>query len=232
MKLAGFFLVGALLLPAADGPHFDITDARGKKASGVTIEAGDADADGWFTLKVKGKGDPVLLWPFDGAAKLPDGPEPIPAIVIQRGDEKALANPRVVAAIATPVEMGLATSGMVAGKAGLDIAALTSAIAALVQSTDPFNRGIGLCQSKQHAEAANELARALKERQRQLTRVPSEIYAVAVLDGQELSRENKFDEAAVAFRIALNERPSDPRARSLRADSLTRAGKPEAVPPN
>ena len=48
-----------------------MTDARGKKPPGVTIEAGEPDADGWFSLRVvKGKrGDPVLIWPFDGMAK-------------------------------------------------------------------------------------------------------------------------------------------------------------------
>ena len=232
MKLAGLLLVTALLLHGADGPHFEITDARGKKAPGVNIEAGEPDADGWFKLTVKGKGDPVLFWPYDGTAKVPDGPEPIPAIVIQRGDEKALSNPRVVAAMATPYALGVSTFGIIADKAGLDRAAVTKAIAALTQSTDPFERGIGLCYWKRHAEAVSEFARALKERQRQLTRVPSEIYIAAILEGAELSRENKFDDAAVAFLTALQQHPSDPMARSLRADALRAAGKPEAAQPN
>ncbi len=93
-----------VFLFAAQTLQFQITDGRGKETSAVTIEAGAADEDGWRPLRVgKAKGDPVLVWPFDGSAKLPDGPEPIPAIVIQRGEEKALANRKAVAAIATPV---------------------------------------------------------------------------------------------------------------------------------
>jgi hypothetical protein len=225
MKLAGFFPIAALLVSGADGPHFDITDARGKKPAGVSIGAGGPDADGWFSLKVvTGKGDPVLLWPFDGAAKMPDGSEPIPAIVIQRGDVKALANRRVVAAIATPFVLGLRPV-----ESGFDGAALKEAISGLVQSGDPFEKGVGLLYAAKQAEAAEELGRALKERQRQLTRVPSEIYAVAILYGQALSRNKKFDEAAVAFLAALKQRPSDRLARDLRSDALVRAGKPEAA---
>ena len=71
MKLVGLFPLAALLVLGADGPHFEIFDARGKKPASVTIEAGEPDADGWFKLTVKGKGDPVLFWPYDGAAKVP-----------------------------------------------------------------------------------------------------------------------------------------------------------------
>jgi hypothetical protein len=229
MKPAGLCLIAALLVWGADGPHFEISDARGKKPAGVTIEAGEPDADGWFLIKVsRGKGDPVLVWPFDGAAKIPDGPEPIPAIVIQRGDVKALANRRVVAAIATPFVLGL-RADLNTAESGLDAGALKEAISGLVQSGDPFEKGVGLLYAAKPAEAAEELARALKERQRQLTRVPSEIYATAILYGQALSRENKFDDAAVAFLVAVKQRPSDRLALDLRSDALVRAGKPDAA---
>ena len=133
--IAAALLVAALSLSAAQGPSFDITDARGKKASGVTIEAGTPDADGWFPLKfARTKGEPVLVWPFDGTAKLPDGPEPIPVIAIQRGDEKALANRRAVAAMAVPIVLGLATPQEMAGKTGLDGSALTKAFPTLIFS--------------------------------------------------------------------------------------------------
>ncbi|MGA2715337.1 MAG: hypothetical protein ABSG41_19725 [Bryobacteraceae bacterium] len=230
MKPAGLCLIVALLARGADGPHFEISDARGKKPAGVTIEAGEPDADGWFSLKLaRGKGDPVLIWPFDGAAKIPDGPEPIPAIAIQRGDVKALANRRVVAAIATPFVLGLSPMDSIAGKSGLDAGGLKEAISGLVQSSDPFEKGVGLLYAAKQAEAADELARALKERQRQLTRVPSEIYATAILCGQALLRQKKFDEAAVAFLVAVKQRPSDRLALDLRSDALVRAGKPEAA---
>ena len=87
MKPAALFLLAMFLA----GPQFEVTDERGKKPPGVTIEAGEPDADGWFALKVvKGKnaGDPMLIWPFDGMTKLPAGA----VIVIQRGNKKALEN--------------------------------------------------------------------------------------------------------------------------------------------
>ncbi len=232
MRPVAALLLAALLLSAAEGPQFDITDARGKKASGVTIEAGTPDADGWFPLKfAKTKGEPVLVWPFDGTAKLPDGPEPIPVIAIQRGDEKALAYPRVVAAMAVPIVLGLATPQDIAGKTGLDAAALTKAFPTLVSASDSFEKGVGLMAANKFADAASELGRALKERQRQLTRVPSEIYPAALLYGHALEREKKFDEAAVAFLAALKARPSDELARKFRQDALVKAGKGDAVAP-
>lgn len=224
MKLAGIFLLAAFLLPAADGPHFDITDARGKKPAGVAIEAGEPDADGWFPLKtvVHGKGDPMLVWPFDGAAKRPDGPEPIPVIVIPRGDEKALANHRVVATLAARVMLGFPV-------ADFPDTALSKAVSELLQSSDAFEKGVGLLYAKKYPDAAEELAHALKDRQNQLTRFPSEIHAVAILYGQALMGENKFDAAAVAFLTALKQRPSSDLAQGLRAEALTRAGKSDAI---
>jgi uncharacterized protein HemY len=86
-----------------------------------------------------------------------------------------------------------------------------------------------LLYSGEAADAADQLAAALKQRQRQLTRVPSEIYSLAMLYGQALYRANKFDDSAVAFLMALRQRPSDEAARKYRAEALTRAGKPEAA---
>jgi hypothetical protein len=218
------------LLLAAPVLQFEITDGRGKQTSAVTIEAGEPDDDGWRPLRVgKAKGEPVLLWPFDSLAKLPDGPEAIPTIVIQRGEEKALGNKRVVAAIGTAVVLGIATVEETGRKTGFAPEALKRAFAGLVTSEDPFEKGVGLLYAGKSADAAEPLALALRQRQRQLTRVPSEIYPLAMLDGLALSRANKFDDAAVAFLAALKQRPSDEAAREHRAEVLTRAGKPEAA---
>jgi len=230
MRLAGLFLLAALLLPGRDDPRFEITDARGRKPNGVSIEPGVADADGWFSLTLlKTKGEPVIVWPFDSAAKLPDGPGPIPVIAIQRGDEKVLSNPRVVAAIATPVVLGLITMEEAARRTGFEAASLSKALSGLPAAADSFAKGVGLLASNQPADAAEALALALKERQRQLTRVPSEIYSLALLDGEALGRANKFDAAAVAFLTALNQRPSDELAHKRRASALIHAGKPDAA---
>jgi hypothetical protein len=217
--------VGLFFLLAAPALKFEVTDGRGKPTSAVMIEAGAPDDDGWRPLRVgKAKGGPVLVWPFDGLAKLPDGPEPIPAIVIQRGDEKALANKRVVAAIATAVVLGASID-----KAGFAQEALGTAFDALADSQDPFEKGVGLLYAGKPADAAESLGVALRQRQRQLTRVPSEIYPVAMLDGQALYKANKFDDSAVAYLAALKQRPSDVAARKYRAEALTMAGKPEAA---
>jgi hypothetical protein len=218
MKPAALFLLAMFLA----GPQFEVTDERGKKLSGVVIEAGDADADGWFPLKVvKGKnaGDPVLIWPFDGMTKLPAGP----VIVIQRGNKKALENRHAVGAIAASTLLGGAPD------TGLDSDALNKAILDLSQSTDAFEKGIGLLFAKKSVAAADALAQGLKERQRQLTPFASEIYPAAVLYGQALASEKKYDAAAVAFLVATKQRPSAELARRLRAEALVSAGKPDAA---
>jgi hypothetical protein len=218
--------VALFLLLASPVLQFRITDGRGRATSAITIKAGAPDDDGWRPLKVaKSKGDPVLVWPFDSSAKLPDGPEPIPAIVIQRGQ----ANQRAMAAIATPVVLGMATIEETAGKTGFTPESLEKAFTALATSMDPFEKGVGLLHAGKYADAAGQLAIALKQRQRQLTRVPSEIYPAAMLYGEALYRANKFDDAAVAWLTALKQRPSDEIARNHRAEALTKAGKPEAT---
>lgn len=215
---------------AAPVMQFHTTDARGKDTSAVTIEAGAPDADGWHPLKIaKAKGEAVLIWPFDSSARKPDGPEPVPAVVIQRGDEKALANKGVVAAIATPVVLGVSTIDDAAHKTGFTTESLVKAFADLATAEDAFEKGVGLLYAGKNADAAKSLEIALRERQRQLTRMPSEIYPAAMLDGLALGRAGKFDDAAVAFAAALKQRPSDENAIKLRNEALVKAGKPEAA---
>jgi hypothetical protein len=224
--VALFLFLAAAFLFAATTLQFQITDGRGKETTAITIEAGAPDDDGWRPLKIgRAKGDPVLVWPFDSSAKPPDGPEPIPAIVIQRGE----ANQRAMAAIATPVVLGLASIEETARKTGFTQESLTKAFSGLVTSTDPFEKGIGLLYAGKYTDAAGQLAIALKQRQRQLTRVPSEIYPAAMLYGEALYRANKFDDSAVAWLTALKEKPSDEMASKHRAEALTKAGKPEAT---
>ncbi len=219
----------ALFLLAGPSLHFDITDARGHKASGVTIEAGAPDPDGWSQLKLtkspKNKADIILIWPFDGEAKLQDGSGEIPAIVIERGDARAPRNPHIVAAIITPVVLGLATLEQRAQVTGLDPAALAEAAEKLTTSTDPFEKGVGLFYKTNPIEALTPLNEAYKQRQRQLTRVPSEIYPVAMIYGRALVQSKKFDEAAVSFLIALRQRASDEWALKARAEALKQVGK-------
>jgi tetratricopeptide (TPR) repeat protein len=209
---------------AAAGLHFDITDARGKKPGGITVEAAEPDADGWQQLKVvtKGKGHPVLVWPFDGRAKAADGPGDIPVIVMEPGESRALANTRLLAAVGAGELLGTPSA------TGLDAGALAKALSHLAEADEAFAKGVGLLYLKKPTEAAEPLGRALRERERQLTRVPSEVYPAAVLYGRALLEAQKFDEAAVAFLKALKQRPSDPVAAGLRAEALAKAGKPEA----
>ena len=143
MKLAALFLL------AAASFHFDITDARGKKPPGVTVEARDADPDGWHELRLvnKGKGSPVLIWPFDSKAKIADGPGDIPVIVIETGDPKALTNTRVVAALVAGELLGASAA------TGLDPVAVAKAAAALSAADEPFARGVGLLSAKKPADA-------------------------------------------------------------------------------
>jgi tetratricopeptide (TPR) repeat protein len=206
------------MLIAASTLHFDITDARGKKPPGVSVAASDPDIDDWYRLKVvsKGKSEYVMVWPFDGKAKVADGPEAIPAVVIDDGDPKALTAPRIVACRAVAELLG--------AKPGSDLD-----MSGLAASEDPFIKGVRLLYENKPADAVEPLARALRERERQLTRIPSEIYPAAMLYGRALFGANKFDDAAVAYLKAIDQRPSDPAARKARAEALIRAGKPEAA---
>jgi cytochrome c-type biogenesis protein CcmH/NrfG len=88
---------------------------------------------------------------------------------------------------------------------------------------------VGLLYGGKATDAIKPLETALRERERQLTRVPSEIYPAAMLDGLAELRANKFDAAAVAYSAALKQRPSDAAALKLRDEALVRAGKPEAA---
>ena len=208
-----------LLLLAAPVMHFDITDARGKKPSGVTVEAANPDEDGWYRLTVssKGKSEPILIWPYDGTAKVPDGPEAVPVIVVDKGDARAASNPRVAVALAAGSLLG------VSHDIGVDVHPASS--------DEPWAKGVALLASGKFVDAVPPLALALKERERQLTRVPSEIYPAAMLYGKALFGAGKFDDAAVAFLKALKQRPSDPIARKARSEALIKAGKPEAAQP-
>jgi len=224
MKPAVLLMVAAALLSAAGALRFDITDARGKKPAGVSLETSEPNEDGWFPLKVvtKGKGTPVLIWPFDGLAKAQDGPGEIPAIVMESADPKALTNKRLLVALAAGELLGTSH------ETGLDSAVLQKAFETLSSSEDPFQKGVEALREKKPAEAAELLSRALKERERQLTRVPSEIYPAAVLCGRALFEAGKFDEAAVAYLKALKLRPSDSAVQKARSEALVKAGKPEA----
>ena len=213
-----------ILLLAAPALHFDVTDARGKKPAGVSVESGSPDSDGWVPLsvstKAKGKSSPsyVLIWPLEGLAKVADGPGETPVIVVQPGDAGVLASPRAVAALAAAKLLGHPV------EAGVDQVALERAVAALSASEDPYARGVSLLSVGKAVEAVEPLSRALRERERQLTRVPSEIYPAAVLLGRALLAAGKFDPAAVAFLKALQLRPTDEVA-GLRRDALVKAGK-------
>jgi tetratricopeptide (TPR) repeat protein len=232
MKAVCLLLLNGIALFGAQGLQFTVTDAKGKGTSAVALEAGAADEDGWQAVRIakaKTKGEAVLVWPFDALAKVPDGPEPVPAIVIQRGDEKALANRGVVAAIATPVVLGISTLEQAAAKFGYSADALTRAFADLPSATDAYQKGVGLLYAGKAADAAEQLAIALRERQRRLTRMPSDIYPAALLYGQALYRANKFDDAAVAFLTARKQRPSSELAAKARDEALIKAGKGDAV---
>lgn len=195
--------------------RFEVVDSRGKKPGGVTIEASAPDADGWCDLKVvsKSKVTYSLVWPFDGKAKLPDGPEPVPVTVI--GDEQSKKpDPRIAAY--------RIAGKLLRGEAVDDARALEG-------SDDPFVKGVRLLAGKKYAEAVDLLSLALKERERQLTRIPSEIYPAAMLYGQALMGAGKFDAASVAFLKAMKLRPSDAAPQKARAEALIKAGKPQAA---
>jgi hypothetical protein len=214
----------------AQGLQFAVTDGNGKQTSAVSLEAGVAGEDGWQPIRIsKAKGNAVLVWPFDGLAKSPDGPEPIPAIVMPKGDEKARSNKALLAALATPIVLGLSSIADVAEKSGYSAELLAKSFAELTSATDAFQMGVGLLYTGEPAEAAEQLGVALKQRQRQLTRVPSEIYPAALLYGLALFRAARFDDAAVAFLAAMKQRPSSALAENSRAEALVKAGKGEAA---
>jgi hypothetical protein len=222
--------VAVYLLAAASALRFDVTDARGKKAAGVLVDGGEADADGWRAVSiVRSKKDDVIVCPFDARAASPDTPEPVPVLVVERGDTKALANPALVAAIVTGAVLGVEPIDGAAARTGFDAGALKTAVAGLATASEDYAWGVGLLWAAQPAKAAEALAAALRERERRLTRVPSEIYPAAILYGKALFDSGKYDDAAVAYLKALKLRPSDTAARQMRAAALIKAGKEDAA---
>src|SRR4051794_15995769 len=89
----------ALLLLASGTLQFEITDPRGKRASGVTVEAGEPDVDGWRELRLtKAKPGMVIVWPYDRRVKEPDGTAATPVLVAQLTDSSLRSNARAAAA--------------------------------------------------------------------------------------------------------------------------------------
>lgn len=202
-----------VLLLAAATVRLDVVDLRGRKAGGVAVEAGDPESDGWSALRLtKSKPGQAIIWPYDARVKTPDGPAPVPVLVAQPGEGKWREDSRAAAAALLRGEPVQAFDG-----------------AALQRSTDAFARGVGFLCAGQAADAVEPLGIALRERERQLTRIPSEIYAAAMLDGMALLHASRFDAAAVAFLKALQQRPADVAAKKNRAEALLKAGKPEAA---
>jgi len=111
----------------------------------------------------------------------------------------------------------------------VDAAALKQAAAALENSADYWVKGVGLLYNGKASDAVEPLGKALRERERVLTRIPSEIYPAAMLSGRALLEAGKFDEAALAFLKAVKLRPTEQAAREARAQALVKAGKPEAA---
>ena len=128
----------------------------------------------------------------------------------------------MVAAIAASMLLGGAPD------TGLDPDALNKAILELSQSTDAFEKGVGLLFAKKSAEAADPLAHALKERQRQLTPFASEIYAAASFTDRP-SRRKKIRRRSRRVSCGYEATPFRGLARKLRSDALVKAGKPEAA---
>ena len=140
--------------------------------------------------------------------------------MVEKGDPRASANPHAVACIVAGNLLG------VSHDIGMD---LTRAPASLATSDEPLAKGVGLLAANKPADAIEPLGRALRERERQLTRFPSEIYPLAMLDGKALFAAGKFDDAVLAYLKAIRLRPSDATARKARAEALVKAGKPEAA---
>ena len=219
-----------LFLAATHTLHLDVVDARGKKPSGVAVEAGNAGPDGWRKLTIaRSKKDSVIVWPFDALAVEPDGPGAVQVVVIERGDSKALANPEIAADIATGVVLGRESLADAAKRTGFDATALKSAFASAANATDDYAGGVGLLWTNQQVRAVDFLAKALRERERQLTRVPSDIFPAAMLDAKALFDSGKYDDAAAVYLKARKLRPSDAGVRKSRAEALTKAGKEDAA---
>jgi tetratricopeptide (TPR) repeat protein len=219
-----------LLFAAAQAFHLDVQDARGKKPSGTVVEVGEAGQDSWRKLNIiRARKDSVIVWPFDGLAAEPDGPGAVQVAVIERGDSKALASARIAADIATGIVLGRESLQDAAKRTGFDAAALKAAFTGLATASDDYAGGAGLLWTNQPARAADLLARALRERERQLTRVPSDIFPAAMLEAKALFESGKYDDAAAVYLKAMKLRPSDPDLRKARAEALTKAGKEDAA---
>lgn len=199
----------------------------------------------WVSLQlVRTPRDLVFISPWDGRVRVPpfenESENFGPVVLAARGERSVLENSRALASIAAKVNAARAPNPKesprpsaladVAREFGLDPADLDRALRGLAaKSKDPYERGMSDLYRLEPSEAAPKLADALQTRERQLKRVAANIVNAAFFLGQALYEQNKFNEAADAYRKALALRPDDPNILNGLGMSLVKAGKPEAA---
>ncbi|MSV30435.1 MAG: hypothetical protein EXQ52_17080, partial [Bryobacterales bacterium] len=196
---------------------------KGKPVAGVSFTAGaPTDKGGKTKIKLSADTKPgdwvklgvseppravVMISPWNGLVQILDAPASI--VLAEAGERGNLESGAAVASMAARL---LASESManVAADFRLDAAEIEKAIRGLGgRSKDPFELGLSKLFQRENAAAANYLAQALKEREKQLTKDAAEIVDAASFLGQALAAMEKWPDAAVAYQRAMNGRPDD-----------------------
>jgi tetratricopeptide (TPR) repeat protein len=218
---------------------------KGRPAAGISFTAGpptgkdgrtkirlsaDTREGDWVKLGVSESPRPVVMVsPWNGLVRILETPAVI--VLAEAGDRAILENTAAVASLAARA----LASGRIADVAiefRLDAADMEKAIRGLsARSRDPFETGLSKLFQRDYADAAKNLAQALKEREKQLTRDAAEIADAASFLGMALAALEKWPEAAVAYQRAMNARADDAEILEALGAALVKSGKPDAGEP-
>ncbi len=218
---------------------------KGKPVAGVSFTAGaptgkggktkirlsaDTQPGDWVKLGISEAPRAMLMIsPWNGLVRILDTPATI--TLAEAGERANLESTTAVASMAArALVSGRLTE--VASEFRLDAAEIEKAIRGLSgRSKDPFEIGLSKLYERENADAARHLAQALKQREKQLTKVAAEIVDAAFFLGQALAAMEKWPEAAVAYQRAMNDRPDDADILHALGTALVKSGKPDAGEP-
>ncbi len=241
--VSGMSISGVCLSTRGDGSSA-CTDQNGKARLELAPETQPGD---WVALQIAAgtKGDWVMINPWDyRVIVLPFENESnnfAQIILGVHGSKAMLQSGEAIEALLENVMAKLrqerADAGVVSEEErravleeqaqafGLDTEEISQALQAWKQrASDPYEKGLAALYEQNYPEATHQLAISLSMRDQALTEAQAEVIDAALLLGQSLSSQGKFDRAAEALKRAASLREDDDAILSPLGQMLTLAG--------